>query len=76
MVNFLSRPGIFLMGSKWRLTVFGGIAAMIASMTAQKVMTDKVFWKLVRREIEEEEEIVHQLSQQHVKQTLERKKTA
>lgn len=49
---------------------------MIASMTAQKVMTDKVFWKLVRREIEEEEEIVHQLSQQHVKQTLERKKTA
>lgn len=48
---------------------------MIASMTAQKVMTDKVFWKLVRKEIEEEEEIVHQLSQQHVKQTLESKKT-
>ena len=63
------------MGSKWRFTVFAGLAAMIASMTAQKVMTDKVFWKLVRREIEEEEEIVHQLSQQHVKQTLERKET-
>lgn len=64
------------MGSKWRFPVFAGLAAMIASMTVQKVMTDKVFWMLVRKEIEEEEEILHQLSQQHVKQTLERKKTA
>lgn len=76
MVSFLSRLGTVLMGSKWRLPTFVGIAAMIAANAAHEALTEKVFWKLVRREIEEEEEVVHQLTQQHVKATLKGKSEA
>jgi len=73
MVNFFANLGVALMGSKWRFPVFVGIAAMIAARATHEALTEKVFWKLVRQEIEEDEEVVHQLTQQHVKATLEDK---
>lgn len=73
MVRFFANLGAALMGSKWRFPAFVGIAAMIAARAAHEALTEKVFWKVVRQEIEEEEEVVHQLTQQHVKATLEGK---
>lgn len=71
MVGLLTRVGSALVGSKWRFSVFAGLSAVILTNAAQEAITEKVFWKMVRKEIEEEEEILHLMTQQHVKETLE-----
>ena len=74
MVNPLLRLTVSLVQDRRKMQTFGCLSACILGVAAFKYFEDMVFWKLVRKEIEEEEEILHQLTETTVKTVVEGKK--